>query len=55
MPFDKMPLLHLTAGHNPRFWDLVESLDATGRNHELLARRVQNNVERHGILYTPRR
>ncbi|WP_223837853.1 ATP-dependent RecD-like DNA helicase [Streptomyces venezuelae] len=25
----------------------------TERSHELLARRVKNNVERHGILYTP--
>ena len=48
-----MPFCTSLPGHNPRYWDLVESLDATGRNHELLARRVRNNVERHGILYTP--
>ena len=53
IPFDTMPLCTSLPGHNPRYWDLVESLDATGRNHELLARRVRNNVERHGILYTP--
>ncbi len=53
IPFDTMPFCTSLPGHNPRYWDLVESLDATGRSHELLARRVKNNVERHGILYTP--
>ncbi len=53
IPFDDMPFCTSLPGHNPRYWDLVESLDATGRNHELLARCVKNNVERHGILYTP--
>lgn len=53
IPFDTMPFCTSMRGHNPRYWDLVESLDATERNHELLARRVTNNVERHGILYTP--
>ncbi|MBK1731238.1 ATP-dependent DNA helicase [Thiococcus pfennigii] len=53
IPFDTMPFCTSLPGHNPRYWDLVESLDVTGRNHELLARRVKNNVERHGVLYTP--
>jgi hypothetical protein len=53
IPFDTMPFCTSLPGHNPRYWDLVESLDVSGRNHELLARRVKNNVERHGILYTP--
>ncbi len=53
IPFDTMPFCTSLPGHNPRFWDLVESLDTTGRDHELLARRVKNNVERHGMLYTP--
>ena len=53
IPFDTMPFCTSLAGHNPRYWDLVESLDATGRNHELLVRRVKNNVERDGTLYTP--
>lgn len=53
IPFDKMPLCTSLPGHNPRFWDLAESIDITGRKHELLARRVKNNIEHHGILYTP--
>jgi ATP-dependent exoDNAse (exonuclease V) alpha subunit len=48
-----MPLCTSLPGHNPRYWDLVECLDVNGRNHELLARRVKNNVEHHGTLYTP--
>lgn len=53
IPFDTMPFCTSLPGHNPRYRDLVESLDTAGRNHELLVRRVKNNVERHGILYTP--
>lgn len=53
IPFDTMPFCTSLPGHNPRYWDLVESLAVAGRNHELLARRVKNNVERHGVLYTP--
>jgi hypothetical protein len=53
IPFDTMPFCSSPRAHNPRYWDLVESLDVTNRNHELLARRVKNNVERHGMLYTP--
>lgn len=52
-PFDTMPFCTSPRGHNPRFADLAESLDATGREHELLARRVKNNVEQHGAIYTP--
>lgn len=53
IPFDTMPFCTSLRGHNPRYGDLVESLEVTGRKHELLARRVTNNVEREGILYTP--
>jgi len=53
IPFDQMPFCTSLPAHNPRYWHLVESLDMAGRDHELLARRVKNNVERHGILYTP--
>ncbi|AYY13015.1 helicase [Actinobacteria bacterium YIM 96077] len=53
IPFDTMPFCTSLLGHNPRYGDLAESLDSTGREHELLARRVRNNVETHGMLYTP--
>jgi energy-coupling factor transporter ATP-binding protein EcfA2 len=53
VPFDTMPFCTSLKGHNPRFSDLAESLDVSGRTHELLARRVKNNIENRGILYTP--
>lgn len=52
-PFDRMPFCTSLSGHNPRFADLAESLEATRRTHELLARRVKTNVEDRGMLYTP--
>ena len=53
IPFDEMPFCTSLSAHNPRKQDLFESLDTTDRNHELFARSVKNNVENHGILYTP--
>lgn len=52
-PFDTMPFCTSPRNHNPRFADLAESLDASNRQHELLARRVKLNVEQHGVIYTP--
>ncbi|WP_116202613.1 ATP-dependent DNA helicase [Amycolatopsis circi] len=52
-PFDTMPFCSAPCGHVPRFADLAESLDSTGREHELLARRVRNSVEQRGSIYTP--
>jgi hypothetical protein len=53
IPFDEMPFCTSPVAHNPRYWDLVESISTDGRQHEILARRVQTNVESHGMLYTP--
>ncbi|MDG7001013.1 MAG: AAA family ATPase [Nitrososphaerota archaeon] len=53
IPFDTMPFCTSLIRHNPRFSDLVESLDVSGREYELLARRVKNNIENRGMLYTP--
>lgn len=52
-PFDSMPFCTSPRRHNARFADLAESLNAASRRHELLARRVRNNVEQHGMIYTP--
>jgi hypothetical protein len=51
-PFDTMPFCTSPRKHNPRLADLAESLDVSGRNHELLARRIRINVEQHGAIYT---
>lgn len=52
-PFETMPFCTSPRDHNPRFSDLIEALDADQRRHELLARRLEINVEQHGMLYTP--
>ncbi|MFI5035584.1 MAG: ATP-dependent RecD-like DNA helicase [Acidimicrobiales bacterium] len=52
-PFDTMPFCTSLPGHNPRFADLVGSIEVGSRIHELLARQVRINVEQRGILYTP--
>lgn len=52
IPFETMPFCTSPRDHNPRFSDLIEALDADQRRHELLARRLQINVEQHGMLYT---
>jgi hypothetical protein len=53
IPFEEMPYCTYPIGHRPRFWDLFEAIDLTGRAHEMLARRINNNVDRRGMLYTP--
>jgi hypothetical protein len=53
IPFEEMPFCTSLVRHNPRFRDLIEALDPGERTHELLARRVRNNVDTHGMLYTP--
>lgn len=53
IPFETMPFCTSPRDHNPRLSDLIEALDAGERRHELLARRLQINVEQHGMLYTP--
>lgn len=52
-PFETMPFCSSPIEHNPRYWDLLESLDYSIREHELLARKIANNIESHGELYTP--
>ncbi len=53
IPFDTMPFCRSPREHNPRFTDLAASIDSSTRKHELLARRVHNNVEQRGMIYTP--
>lgn len=53
IPFEEMPFCTNPLGHRPRLWDLLESIDSSGRSHEMLARRINNNVDRRGMLYTP--
>lgn len=53
IPFDKMPFNTSPIGHNPRLIDLFACIDATDRQHEILARLIRNNTEIRGQLFTP--
>ncbi len=52
IPFDTMPFTSSLKKHNLKFYDLIECIDPSNREHELLARRLINNVERQSQLYT---
>lgn len=53
IPFDKMPYATSLVKHNPRIYDLFESINPLGREHEFLARAITNNTEQKGVLFTP--
>lgn len=55
IPFDKMPFCTSLRNHNPRIYDLLDCISETGREHELLARYIQNNTETKGMLFTPKK
>ncbi len=54
IPFDKMPYCTSLRQHNPRIYDLFESIPIEGREHELFARFITNNTEIEGHLFTPK-
>lgn len=54
IPFDNMPYCTSLRQHNPRIYDLFESIPDSGRSHELLARYVKNSTEIDGHLFTPK-
>lgn len=53
IPFDKMPFATSLIQHNPEATELFESIDAEGREHELMARYIQGNMSTNSRLYTP--
>lgn len=53
IPFDKMPYATSLVRHNPRVYDLFECINPSGREHEFLARTINNNTEQNGVLFTP--
>ena len=54
IPFDRMPYCTSLRQHNPRIYDLFESIPVCGHEHELLARYIKNNTEIEGHLFTPK-
>ncbi len=53
IPFDEMPFATFPVKHIPVISDLLDCIDVTGREHEFFARRITNNAEVKGWLYTP--
>lgn len=53
IPFDQMPFTTSLINHNPRIYNLFECINYKNREHEFLARYIQNNTEIKGELFTP--
>lgn len=53
IPFDQMPFTTSLISHNPRIYDLFECISHENREHEFLARLIQNNTEMKAELFTP--
>ena len=54
IPFDRMPYCTSLRQHNPRIYDLFNSITVSGHEHELFARYIKNNTEIDGKLFTPK-
>lgn len=54
MPFDCMPYCTSLCQHNPKLYDLFNSIPVSGHEHELFARYIKNNTEIEGKLFTPK-
>ena len=52
IPFDKMPYCSSLPNHNPKIYDIFESIPVTGRECELLAKYIKNNSEVEGHIFT---
>jgi len=54
IPFDCMPYCTSLRQHNPKIYDLFESIPVSGHEHELFAKYIKNNAEIEGHLFTPK-
>lgn len=54
IPFDNMPYCTSLRRHNPKLYDLFNSIPIFGHKHELFARYIKNNTEIEGHLFTPK-
>ena len=52
IPFDQMPYCTSLRQHNPKIYDLLESIPTETHEHEFLARLVKNNTEIDSHLFT---
>ncbi|MDH4945299.1 ATP-dependent RecD-like DNA helicase [Sulfurimonas sp. C5] len=52
IPFEQMPFTTSLINHNPRIYDLFECISYENREHEFLARFIENNTTIKGELFT---
>lgn len=52
IPFDQMPYSSSLIGHNPRHYDLLNSIPIEGREYEFLAKHIKNNAEIERQIFT---
>ncbi len=52
IPFDSMPYAMALYKHNTSWIHLVNSIDSSGREHEMLGKYIKDNSENNNILYT---
>lgn len=55
IPFDRMPYSFSLCQHNPRIYDLLDTIPVSNHEHELLARCIKNNTEIGNHLFTQKK
>lgn len=54
LPFDQIPFNSALINHNPKIYDLLDCIDSNNREHEFLARLIENNTVQRGELFSSR-
>ncbi len=52
IPFDSMPYAMSLCNHNVSWYHLINAIDSSGREHEMLGKFIKDNSENNNILYT---
>ncbi|MCQ2583363.1 MAG: ATP-dependent RecD-like DNA helicase [Treponema sp.] len=53
IPFDRMPFCTSLRNHNPRIADLLDCIPSENHEDEFLAKKLRNNTEQNGIIFSP--
>lgn len=52
VPFDQIPFNTSLINHNPSFYDVLNAIDCSTRQDEMLAHTIKNNTEQKDSIYT---
>ena len=52
IPFEEMPFCTSLIEHSPKLEDLINCIDSNGKEYQFLARKIKNNTEIEGKIYT---